>query len=539
MSTGKSPPKTNVAGRLSTETPYISELLQDIRSGEIKVPKFQRQFVWKEEQALKLLDSVAHSYPIGSLLLWKTPNKLMSERNIGDFRLPETDDLTPTDYVLDGQQRLTVIYSCLGADPDDEGFTAGYDLKKECFVSLDTNQPVHVFPLRILYNTTRLLDFRTALKSQAKDVEDLQSSLDSIVEAFSKYKIPTVTLKDLSVDEVCPIFERINSSGTRLSTYDLMVAATWSTKFDLNDEAREISASLDPKGFGDIDGNTVIKCLSGLQFESIQKEELLELRSLSLEEMNKLVDRTKKALLKSVDLLVTEFGIYSWDFLPYEALLIVTTHLLDKVGSLNGDQITRLRQWFWRASFGERYRGASENFITKDIKLVQEFVVSGQHAFTVFGQVPSADILKSVEFRSNNSRSRAFILALAARNPHNLTNGVKIDTADALSIFNKKQFHHIFPKAFLKRIKNKAGGDNSLANICMLAASENNLISDEDPAVYIPESAASLSDKAKSVFASNFIPEGDYKTLSFASFLDKRAALLTGAITRLCEGHTL
>ena len=74
-----------------------------------KVPKFQRPFVWHAEQALNLLDSIANSYPIGSLLLWKTTDKLIAERDIGDFCLPETPDLTPTLYVLDGQQRLTVI----------------------------------------------------------------------------------------------------------------------------------------------------------------------------------------------------------------------------------------------------------------------------------------------------------------------------------------------------------------------------------------------------------------------------------------------
>jgi hypothetical protein len=73
-----------------------------IKRGEVKIPQFQRPFVWNEDQALRLLDSIASHYPVGSLLLWKTPSKLTTERNIGDFYLPETDDLTPTDYVLDG-----------------------------------------------------------------------------------------------------------------------------------------------------------------------------------------------------------------------------------------------------------------------------------------------------------------------------------------------------------------------------------------------------------------------------------------------------
>src|SRR5690349_8853339 len=88
--------------RLETGTAFIKDLISDIKKGEIKIPQFQRKFIWKEQQAIDLLDSIAKTYPIGSLLLWKTKVKLHVERNIGDFRLPETDDLTPTDYVLDG-----------------------------------------------------------------------------------------------------------------------------------------------------------------------------------------------------------------------------------------------------------------------------------------------------------------------------------------------------------------------------------------------------------------------------------------------------
>jgi uncharacterized protein with ParB-like and HNH nuclease domain len=88
----------NIHSRLSTGTPPIWSLIGDLKKGEIKVPQFQRPFVWKDEQAVRLLDSIASNYPIGSLLLWKTTSKLATERNIGDFQLPKTDDLSPTDY---------------------------------------------------------------------------------------------------------------------------------------------------------------------------------------------------------------------------------------------------------------------------------------------------------------------------------------------------------------------------------------------------------------------------------------------------------
>ena len=216
---------SNVASRLGTATPYIRDLNVAIRKGEIKVPQFQRPFVWDEDDAIQLLDSIANNYPIGSLLLWKTKDKLTTERNIGDFQLPETDDMSPTDYVLDGQQRLTVIYSALGAEPDVQGFSAYYDLEKSSFTAnRRKEQALHLFPLRWLYQTSKLLNFRTALQAHERAAV-LQERLDALVDVLTGYQIPVVTLKDLTIEEVCPIFERINSSGTDLSVFDLMVAA--------------------------------------------------------------------------------------------------------------------------------------------------------------------------------------------------------------------------------------------------------------------------------------------------------------------------
>ena len=124
----------NVPSRINTEVELIGTLISGINKGEIKIPKFQRQFVWKDDQALDLLDSLANNYPVGSLLLWRTKERLPIERNIGEFSLPATDDMEPTDYVLDGQQRLTVIYSCLGAKETDVGFAVVYDLEEERFL---------------------------------------------------------------------------------------------------------------------------------------------------------------------------------------------------------------------------------------------------------------------------------------------------------------------------------------------------------------------------------------------------------------------
>lgn len=530
--------KADISSQLSTDTFYFSQLVSDIKKGEVKIPQFQRKFVWKDNQAIDLLDSVANGYPIGSILLWKTKEKLHAARDIGVFQLPKTDDLTPTSYVLDGQQRLTVIYSCLGAPEDAPGYKAGYDLSRDTFVELKAGAAKpDIFPLRKLFNTTSLLNFRTSLLS-LPNASLLQKRLDDLIAAFTQYKLPVVTLKDLSIDEVCPIFERINSSGTRLSTYDLMVAATWAEDFDLNEKVSAILASIEAKGYGETERSTILKSVSAVQLGSIQDKALRELRNLSTTEIDALASKTEAALQHAVDSLSTQFKIHSWDFLSYEAVLIIATYIFRETKHLSAEQAARLRQWFWRASFGERYKVGGENFVSKDLETVAGYILAGRGDAEQFGSVPQAGEWGKTQFKSNVSRSRAFILALAAAAPRNLSNGMSIDVQHALSSYNKKEYHHVFPRAYL-RATGEGETSNVLANIVMLTSASNKAISDNPPAKYVPPLCASLGAHCDNVFASNILPAPsvfDYGKATYAEFLAERGKLLTAHVAKLVFG---
>jgi hypothetical protein len=256
--------------------------------------------------------------------------------------------------------------------------------------------------------------------------------------------------------------------------------------------------------------------------------------------MELLVAKTKEALLKTVDLLTTEFRIYSWSFLPYEAIALVLCYVYAHTDRLSPEQTKRVRQWFWRSAFGERYRGASEHFISQDLELIREFVINSNGKPEQFGLPPTDELWSTVVFRSNNSRSRAFILMLALRGPRNLTNAAAIDPSQALSIYNQKEFHHIFPRAYLRASKTP-GEHNAIANFCMLAASENRLISDDDPNVYLPKCILNLGENSKSVFESAILPVPsvlNYEKTSFADFLSARAPLLSECALSLCNGDT-
>jgi uncharacterized protein with ParB-like and HNH nuclease domain len=49
------------------EVVFIYQLIRDVVAGKVRIPRFQRPFIWRREQMLDLLDSIRLQYPIGSL----------------------------------------------------------------------------------------------------------------------------------------------------------------------------------------------------------------------------------------------------------------------------------------------------------------------------------------------------------------------------------------------------------------------------------------------------------------------------------------
>src|SRR4051812_17691687 len=86
-------------------------LIHEIEKGLVKIPQFQRDFVWDKEKAAGLIDSVLKGYPIGTFILWKTKERLRSVRNLGGIILPETPKGDFVLYILDGQQRMTSLFT--------------------------------------------------------------------------------------------------------------------------------------------------------------------------------------------------------------------------------------------------------------------------------------------------------------------------------------------------------------------------------------------------------------------------------------------
>lgn len=93
------------------EAKNYQHLFTGIETGKIRIPQFQREFVWSKQQTAKLIDSIIKGFPIGTFIFWETDESMRTVRNIGNAVLPEQKPGDTVKYILDGQQRITSLYA--------------------------------------------------------------------------------------------------------------------------------------------------------------------------------------------------------------------------------------------------------------------------------------------------------------------------------------------------------------------------------------------------------------------------------------------
>jgi hypothetical protein len=459
---------------------------------------------------------------------------MKSERDIGGFELPKTPEKYPRNYVLDGQQRLTTIYGVLNwPDPNAlHKLNVCFDLDKLKFHHYAGKEEKRHIPLSVLNSTGAFLDFQRKNLYKEPDEKDLIEQANILYETFREYLIPVVTIKEKNVQDVCPIFERINSSGTQLNVFDLMVAATWSDDFDLNDQISQLRESAKLKDFEEINNAIFLKIMSSISCMGAKEEQVFKLRDMPSEKLKELTQKVQESVERTIDFLSTDLSVPSDAFLPYQYQMVVFSYFFSKVRNPTGDQLTALRRYFWQTGFSEHYRGAEENVLDHDLAEIDKLVAGDNGVF----QLPfyiTAESLVRRQFVKRGAFTKTYVVMLATNNPRNITNGEAIDAEVALSTFNNKEFHHIFPKDFLKRLGVEPTQRNSISNVCMLSSSQNKQILATAPSNYLAKSANELKEKAKYVFASNLIPYNDntsWRSDKYESFLIDRANLILAEI---------
>lgn len=519
----------------------IDELARRIHSGDILLPKFQRSFVWERDQILALLDSVARGFPIGSVLLWQSRQELRSENSIADLdiKLPKPD--YPVNYLLDGQQRLSTICAAMfwaGGDPQSR-WNLAYDLRTKEFFHLTTldDPPLHQIRLNKLSDPTAYFKHVAALETlQAADKAELKLRAELLFNRFKDYKIATVTLGDMSIADVAPIFERINSTGTPLTIVDLMRAATWSPDFDLIDSIQAVLDELAEKGFDAVEKKVVLRSMSAAAGGGFSSDSIDHLRNHTPVKLKEAVAATSDSYKRMVDFLASHIKVPGAEIIPYSNQLAVLGEIFRRVPSPSASQFGAIEQWFWRTAVGGYFGGWNTGMMAADLVAVANFAAGKAPQIAVDVAASSQDLWVQRQFRSNNAHSKVLAIVLSYHNPKDLLTGQSIDTKLALAWQNAKEYHHFFPQEFLKQKGFKPSQINSLANIIMLTSASNKRISARPPSDYLVEVEKAAGAGLDAWLKSNLISPAAFaaaKADDFQVFLLERAKTIHAEIQGL------
>ncbi|WP_051254777.1 DUF262 domain-containing protein [Halobacillus kuroshimensis] len=512
----------------------IEELIIKVKSGDIKLPKFQRPFVWKKGDILALLDSIYNRYPIGSILLWLTKEKLASERMIGDLEINERSEEYPTNYLLDGQQRLSTLCGALYWDGENPRsmWNIAFDLDKEVFVYPEGEERVEYFPLNKLLGTFDFLNQCKRFEGHKKQGKYEQKA-QALLQSIKDYKIAAVTIGDMKVNEVAPVFERINSTGRRLTMVDLMRAATWSGEFDLSDSISSIRESLSDKNFEGVGEIEILRNISSANGHGFNKDDINRLRDYESSVLKEASDKCKTAYEHAVDFVTSELPISSNSYLPYSIQLTFMVEFFNLNPNPTLMQREELKKWFWKVALSRYFASFNTAQITIDLQQIRKFALDEISELEVTKPI-DYDKFVSENFRLNKASSKTFALLLAEKQPLSLLDGSKINTDRALAVVNRHEYHHIFPKDFLK-----SSGISNIdphANICLLSMGNNRTISNSRPSIYFSELENLLGDRLEEVLKSNYIDNEAYIAAideDYEKFLQARSKLLKGAAMNL------
>lgn len=508
--------------------PTVNRLIDMIVEGGIKIPPLQRPFVWKVNQIIELLESIHSDFPIGSILCWETSDVLPSERNIAGFKLPDKPESHPFYYVLDGQQRLSSLYGVFctdrTVDDGDEEFSVDHKIF-DIFFDLNENNFVHESerkPGNQHLAMKGLFDpeiYANAITGATND--DERKKIMNLYTTFTNYEVPVLVTKKRELEEVGSIFERVNNTGTKLDLFDLMVALTWTKEFHLQNEFKILHEILDKKHFKGLKNKILLQCISGISKESCRTKVITKLEGKDVRSSIKILI---ESLEKSTDFLVTQLKVGSRDVLPHAHQIIPLCYFFSKVTTPTTNQLNAIKRWFWKTSFSDRYSSGTDKSVDEDIALFKNLIADDDpNSFDKLKYTVSAEQLRNTKFLKSNPFSRAFVVLLANKIPLNLTNGGTIDIGEALSSFSRKEYHHVFPDAFLKSKDEPTENISSICNFCLLPSDSNKTISDKSPSEYF--SKIIPKNKHNTILESNLLPAGMelYQNNDYENFLIERS----------------
>lgn len=518
---------------MQTNDRPISELMISINKGAIQLPDFQRGWVWEDGRIKALIASITNNYPVGAAMFLEYGNDNIRFK----YRVIEgvtATDVIPTELILDGQQRLTSIYSSLYSrnavhtrtDKGKKIFRYYYiDIKKACDPNCDRVDAIFSVPETRIITSNFGRDIELDLSDRTKEFENKMFPLNLILDfpeeqnwqneyyafynynqeiikeftEFNKkiimqtlqYKIPVISLgKDTPKEAVCQVFENVNTGGVSLTVFELVTAIFEMDDFELRKDWEERKAKY-------FDGD-LLSCITATDFltactllstykkggtVSCKKKDVL---NLSLKDYNNFADALSEGFVEAEKILQEE-RVFSNKDLPYSTQLIPLAALCTLLSNGNRIKVTniknKIRQWYWCGVFGELYGGANETRYVNDVVGVMNWIENN-------GNVPKTiqesyfNPTRLLTLQSRQSAAYKGIMALILKNHcKDFISGREMD----FTVYKSENIdiHHIFPRSYCEKNNLSKEKWNSVVNKTPISYSTNREIGGVAPSEYL------------------------------------------------------
>lgn len=444
----------------------ISTILDKIDEKQLFVPAFQREYVWKRDDAKQLIDSLIKEYPTGTMLTWETSNppELKGSHKYNDSQ-------GAVRLLLDGQQRVTTLYMLINGEippyytaPEIMSDTRGLYVNVETLelsyymkTKMENNPSwqnitqvfkgkVNPFDLQASFATAG----RTLTNEELKILNDNINAITRIKDRdFPEQTIPVKA----TIREAIDIFYKVNASGVALTEAELALAQISGYWPQARDLFKAKLAVLEKNGFVfklDFIVYALLGCLYHLGSD---------MRKLHDAENNDKV----RAAWKLLDTQVLDYVVnllranafvdHSDEINSPYALVPIIVYCFDKNGThLTDAEIRKVVKWFFYSQVKARYASQLNQKLDKDLRKVAELPQPFDALLQSIAEESRLEILP-VDFVGRTVQHPLFSMMrwyLKSRGAVCLATGMSL--RKNMGVKYQLERDHIFPSSKLKEL---------------------------------------------------------------------------------------
>jgi uncharacterized protein with ParB-like and HNH nuclease domain len=535
----------------------ISTILDKIDEKQLFIPAFQREYVWKREDAKQLVESLIKEYPVGTMLLWETskPPELK-----GPYKYDTKQGAIRV--LLDGQQRITTLYMLMrGQIPPYYTTQEITSDTRGLYVNLATlelsyymktkmeNDPLWRNITDVFHGKVSAFDIQEEFAKNGKviELEELKGYNDNInaITLIKDRDFPEQTIPiKASVREAIDIFYKVNASGVALTDAELALAQISGYWPEARNRFKSKLTALAMNGFVfklDFIVYVLLGCLyhMGSDLRKLHGEDNKDKILAAWEQLDNQIFDYVLSLLRT-----NAFVDHSHEISSPYILIPLVVYCFDKNGKHPTEaEIGKMTKWFYYAHTKARYVNQLQQKLDKDLgklltseepfdDLLQS--IADESRLNILpqdfiGHATQHPLFSMMRWYFKSQKAVCFTTGLSLR--QNMGNKYKLE------------WDHIFPYSQLK--KAGYGQDNrikyalaqEMTNRAILTQGANRSKSDTNSSDYL----ISVKAKFPTALELQCIPSDEnlWKLENFEQFLDARRQILAKELNNFLDSITM